>query len=146
MMNMRSDEAGGVIILRVKGNFAAGANNRRFRGQLSDLLKAGTKNILVDLAEVTHIDSACVGELLMAREMVSSTEGEIKLLNLGKHARDISHTMILSTAFQTFEDEPSAILSYFSSTPFDPPAEERAESGGEFRWVDGWLRLVGPRG
>jgi anti-sigma B factor antagonist len=145
-MIMRSNEAGGVIILRITGTLAVGGNNRLLREHVDELLKAGLKNILVDVAAVTYIDSSGVGELLMARETVSVSGGEIKLLNLGKRTRDISHATILSTAFQTFEDEPSAILSYSVSKPFDPAAVERAEIGSEFCWIDGWPRLVGPRG
>ncbi len=145
MMNMRSDEAGGAIILRVTGTLAVGGNNRLFRERLGELLKAGRKNILVDVAEVTHIDSSGVGELLIARDAASISGGEIKLLNLGQRARDISHAIILSAVFQTFEDELSAILSYLPATPLDPPIEERAEIGSEFCWVDGWPRLVGQR-
>ena len=135
-MNTTSDDASGVIVLRVTGTLAVAGNNRLFRERLDDLLKAGLKNIVVDLAEVTHIDSAGVGELLMARETVSLAGGEIRLLNLGKRARDTSHAMILSAAFRTFEDERSAILSY------SPPTE----IGSEFCLVDGWPRLVGSRG
>ena len=135
-MNTRRDDAGGVIVLRVTGTLAVGGNSRLFREHLDDLLRAGLKNIVVDLAKVTDINSAGVGELLMAREAIDRVGGEIKLLNLGKHPRDISHAMILAAAFRTFEDERSAILSDSSST----------EIGSEFCWVDGWPRLVGPRG
>ena len=117
MMDMRSDEVGGVIVLYVTGKLTWGGNTRAFREQVGKLLEAGFKKILVDMADVTHVDSSGISELVMAYATVSSTGGEMKLLNLGKRARDLQLVTMLSAVFDTFEDASSALLSYSSSKP-----------------------------
>jgi len=137
MVDMRSSEVRGVIILHLTGRLTVGGSIRGLQEQVGDLLDSGFKKILVDVADVTHMDSWGVGELLMARETVVIAGGEMKLLNLEKRERDIPHAMVLGAVFEKFEDEPSAILSYSSPKVPDPEAVARAEKSGEFRWVDG---------
>jgi len=146
MVDMRSSEVRGVIILHLTGRLTVGGSIRGLQEQVGDLLDSGFKKILVDVADVTHMDSWGVGELLMARETVVIAGGEMKLLNLEKRERDIPHAMVLGAVFEKFEDEPSAILSYSSPKLPDPEAVARAEKSGEFRWVDGWPRLFGHGG
>jgi len=146
MVDMRSSEVRGVIILHLTGRLTVGGSIGGLQEQVGDLLEASFRKILVDLADVTHMDSWGVGELLMARETVVIAGGEMKLLNLEKRERDIPHAMVLGAVFEKFEDEPSAILSYSSPKVPDPEAVARAEKSGEFRWVDGWPRLFGHGG
>ena len=146
MVDMRSTEVRGVIVLHLTGRLTVGGGIRRLQEQVGDLLGAGFKKILVDVADVTHMDSWGVGELLMARETVLIAGGEMKLLKLDTRERDIPHAMVLSAVFEKFEDEPSAILSYSSPKPPEPQALAPVERSGEFRLIDGWPRLVGSRG
>jgi anti-sigma B factor antagonist len=146
MVDIRSDEVRGVIILHLTGRLTVGGSIRGLQEQVGDLLEAGFKKILVDVAGVTHMDSWGVGELLMAREPVLIAGGEMKLLNLDKRERHMPHAMVLAAVFEKFEDESSAILSYSSPKPPDTQALARAENSGEFRWVDGWPRLFGQGG
>jgi anti-sigma B factor antagonist len=146
MLDMRSNEVRGVIVLHLTGRLTVGGSISGLQEQVGDLLEASFKKILVDLADVTHMDSWGVGELLMARETVLIAGGEMKLLNLEKRERDIPHGMVLAAVFEKFEDDASAILSYSSPQIPDPEALARAEKSGEFRWVDGWPRLFGHGG
>ena len=117
MVDMRSNEVRGVIVLHLTGRLTVGGSISGLQEQVSDLLEASFKKILVDLADVTHMDSWGVGELLMARETVVIAGGEMKLLNLGKRAHDLQLVTMLSAVFDTFEDAASALLSYSSSKP-----------------------------
>jgi anti-sigma B factor antagonist len=74
-----------------------------------DLVHQGHKNILVNLANVTHMDSAGLGELVSAYTTVSKAGGSMKLLNLTKRLHDLLAITKLLTIFDTFESERDAL-------------------------------------
>jgi anti-sigma B factor antagonist len=136
----------GVTILHVNGALTAEADHRALRERVGDLLNAGFKKILVDMAELKHLDGSGIGELLMVHAAVTSAGGEIKLLNLGKQRRDIAHLMILYEVFESFEDQTCALFSYHFADPLAPPVTDRpVVEESEFGWVNGQLRLVDHR-
>ena len=70
------------------------------------------KNILLNLGDVSYIDSSGIGELVSAFTSVQRQGGELKLLHLTKKVHDLLQITKLYTVFDVQEDEPNAIKSF----------------------------------
>jgi len=111
---------------------------------LQELAEAGYRHVLLNMAGVTDIDSSGLGDLMASWMNLVRLNGALKLLNLQERVSDVFHTTRLDSVFQKYEDEGTAILSFYIVT--QPSDVERTEAGSEFRWVDGWPRLAGRPG
>jgi anti-sigma B factor antagonist len=110
-------EKGGVTIVDIIGRLTHIDGSSALREKMCELVKAGSKRILINMADVTSIDSVGIGELVAGFTHVASAGGEMKLVNLGKRVQRILQVTKLSTAFKTYEDEDSAIWSFSKLQP-----------------------------
>ena len=78
---------------------------------MRDLLAKGQKKILLNLGEVTYIDSSGIGELVSAFT-TANQGGELKLLNLTKKVHDLLQITKLYTVFDVKDDEASALKAF----------------------------------
>jgi anti-sigma B factor antagonist len=67
---------------------------------------------LLNLADVTYIDSSGIGELVSGFTTVTNQGGAFKLLNLTKRVEDLLQITKLYTVFEVFDDEAAAIRSF----------------------------------
>jgi len=79
---------------------------------VKDLSTKGDRKILLNLGDVTYIDSSGIGELVSAYTSVRNAGGELKLLNLTKKVHDLLQITKLYTVFDISDDEASAIASF----------------------------------
>jgi anti-sigma B factor antagonist len=79
---------------------------------LRDLVGKGQKKILLNLGEVSYIDSSGIGELVSGFTTVTNSGGQLKLLNLNKRVKDLLQITKLYTVFDVHEDEAEAIRSF----------------------------------
>jgi anti-sigma B factor antagonist len=79
---------------------------------VKDLSAQGHKKILLNLGNVTYIDSSGIGELVSAFTSVRNQSGELKLLNLTKKVHDLLQITKLYTVFDIQDDEASAIAAF----------------------------------
>jgi anti-sigma B factor antagonist len=82
-------ESGNVVILDLNGRITIGKEVSSLRDAIKENLDSGQKNILLNLAEVTYIDSTGLGELVGSYATVSSRGGQLKLLNLQKKLQEL---------------------------------------------------------
>jgi anti-sigma B factor antagonist len=82
------------------------------RDTIRDLIGRGQKKILLNLGDVTYIDSSGIGELVSAFTTVRNQGGELKLLNLTKKVHDLLQITKLYTVFDIKDDEATAIKSF----------------------------------
>jgi anti-sigma B factor antagonist len=75
-------------------------------------LSAGQKNILLDLAGVSTIDSSGIGEMVACYTTVTKNGGHLKLLRLSPKINDILQVTQLITVFDVFDDEGEAVDSF----------------------------------
>jgi len=102
----------GVVIVDIFGQLRLGEATSKLRDIVQGLLKEGYKKLLLNMAEVQHIDSSGIGELMTAYTTVKSQGGELKLLNLSKNVRNLLQVTRLYTIFDVHEDLDSAVASY----------------------------------
>ncbi len=99
----------GVTILDLSGRITLGEGSVVLRDAVRDLLAKGDKNILLNLGDVSYIDSSGIGELVSAFTSVKNAGGELKLLNLTKKVHDLLQITKLYTVFDVKDDETSAV-------------------------------------
>ena len=102
----------GVTIVDVSGRITLGEGSSTLRETVRDLISKGQKNILLNLGDVTYIDSSGIGELVSSFTSVSNQGGKLKLLNLQKKVHDLLQITKLYTVFEVHTDEAAAVRSY----------------------------------
>ena len=101
-----------VTVIDLSGRITLGEGCTQLRQLIRDLLGKNSKKILVNLADVTYIDSSGIGELVSAFTAVSNQGGQLKLLNLTKKVHDLLQITKLYTVFDVHDDEAKAISSF----------------------------------
>jgi anti-sigma B factor antagonist len=102
----------GVTVLDMSGRITLGEGSVQLRDNVRDLLAKGQKHILLNLGDVTYIDSSGIGELVSAFTTAKNQGGELKLLNLTRKVHDLLQITKLYTVFDVKDDEASAIASF----------------------------------
>src|SRR5256885_1430276 len=107
-----SRQVDGVTVLDMSGRVTLGEGSVVLRDTIRDILSKGNKKILLNLGDVTYIDSSGIGELVSAFTAVRKEGGDLKLLNLTKKVHDLLQITKLYTVFDVKDDEASAIAAY----------------------------------
>jgi anti-sigma B factor antagonist len=111
-MKITVRQSGDVTILDLKGKITIGIGDVALRDSIAQQLQEGKRNLVLNTADVSTIDSSGVGELVAAYTTVTNRDGRLKLLKLPPKLQDILQITQLITVFEVFEDEPSAIKSF----------------------------------
>ncbi len=111
-MKISSRSVDGVSILDCSGRITLGEGSITLRDSVRDLLSKGQKKILLNLGDVSYIDSSGIGELVSAFTTVRNQGGELKLLNLTKKVHDLLQITKLYTVFDVKDDETSAVKAF----------------------------------
>lgn len=106
-----------VIIVDASGKLTLGEGTNVFRTKIRELVQGGARRIVLNLADVTYLDSSGLGELISAHTHITTAEGEMKLLNLAKRVHDLLKLTKLYTVFEVFEDENAAVDSFSAAKP-----------------------------
>jgi len=77
-----------------------------------ELTKQDQKKILVNLAEVTYVDSSGIGQLVGALLTARNQGGDLKLLKPTKQVLDVLKTTNLTSVFDVQDDEATVIQSF----------------------------------
>lgn len=108
-MQIAERSAGNVTVLDISGQITFTQGDLVFKDKIHSLVHQGHKNILVNLANVTHVDSAGLGELVSAYTTAARAGGSMKLVNLTKRLTDLLTITKLLTVFDTFDSEQDAL-------------------------------------
>jgi anti-sigma B factor antagonist len=101
-----------VTVVDVAGRITLGEGSSQLRDTLRDLLESGHKSILLNLSDVTYIDSAGIGELVAAYTTVANRQGSLKLLGLTNRVKDLLQITKLYTVFDVHENEAHALRAF----------------------------------
>ena len=108
-MKVATRQVDGVTILDLSGRITLGEGSVTLRDAVHDVLAKGSKKILLNLENISYIDSSGIGELVSAFTSVRNQGGELKLLNLTKKVHDLLQITKLYTVFDVKDDEATAI-------------------------------------
>lgn len=111
-MKITKREKSGVTILEVEGKVTIGKGDVVLREAVLQAIGEGPAKLLINLGEVTTIDSSGVGELVSAYTTVTNRGGKLKLVNMPPKVSDILQITQLITVFEVFETEDEAVQSF----------------------------------
>ena len=109
---LTSRQVGDVTVIDAAGRITLGDGASSFRDTIRDLAAKGNKKLLLNLAEVSYIDSSGIGEMVSGFTTVTNNGGQLKLLGLSKRVKDLLQITKLYTVFEVFDDETTAIRSF----------------------------------
>ena len=105
-------ESGSTTVIDISGRITLGEGSATLREMIRDLLSKGQRKILLNLGDVSYIDSSGIGELVSGYTTVKNLGGELKLLNLTKKVHDLLQITKLYTVFEVHTDEHVAVGSF----------------------------------
>jgi anti-sigma B factor antagonist len=103
---------GDVSVVDVAGRITLGEGSSALRETLREMVSKNQKKILLNLGDVSYIDSSGIGELVSGFTTVTNSGGQLKLLNLNKRVKDLLQITKLYTVFDVHEDEAHAIRAF----------------------------------
>lgn len=112
MMKVICRRVDSVVVVDLGGRITLGEGSTLLRDTIRELLEKNETRILLNLAEVTYIDSSGLGELVSGFSAVRARGGELKLLHLTRKVHDLLQITKLYTVFDVREDEANAIASF----------------------------------
>ena len=105
-------QVGDVTVVDAVGRITLGEGSAALRDTIRDLATAGNKKVLLNLAEVSYIDSSGIGEMVSGFTTVTNAGGQLKLLSLTKRVKDLLQITKLYTVFEVHDDETGAVRSF----------------------------------
>jgi anti-sigma B factor antagonist len=105
-------QVGDVTVIDAAGRITLGEGASAFRDLIRDLANKGGQKILLNLSEVSYIDSSGIGELVSGFTTITNHGGSLKLVGLSKRVKDLLQITKLYTVFEVFDDESAAIRSF----------------------------------
>lgn len=111
-VKLTTRQVGDVTVVDAVGRITLGEGASTFRDTVRDLASNGKKKLLLNLAEVSYIDSSGIGEMVSGFTTVTNQGGQVKLLNLTKRVKDLLQITKLYTVFEVFDDEAAAVRSF----------------------------------
>lgn len=111
-VKLTTRQVGEVTVVDAVGRITLGEGASTFRDTIRDLASHGKKKLLLNLAEVSYIDSSGIGEMVSGFTSLANQGGALKLLNLTKRVRDLLQITKLYTVFEVFDDEATAVRSF----------------------------------
>jgi anti-sigma B factor antagonist len=103
---------GDVRILDCAGKITLGEGTISIRSTVRDLLQNGVRHFVLNLGDVSYIDSAGVGELVSTYATVANHGGQLLLLNLTKRVRKLLVITKLLTVFDEIDTESAIRLRF----------------------------------
>lgn len=101
-----------VVLVTLRGTIIAGKDTDLLTGKAQELLEAGETRIILDLAQITFIDSTGISALIKASTSAIRKGGAIKLLNLTRRIHEVLQITRLSSAFEIYDDLQKALASF----------------------------------
>ena len=111
-LTIASREVDGVTVLDLSGRITLGEGSVQLRDAIRGLIGKGKKSVLLNMGEVSYIDSSGLGELVSAYTTAKNQQADVKLLNLTRKVHDLLQLTKLYTVFDIKDDEASAIASF----------------------------------
>jgi len=111
-MKIKEEEHGDVVVLRMEGKLMGGPDADSFQQTIRDLVEHGKRNVLVDMGNVSWVNSTGLGILISGYTTLKNAGGVLKLVRVNKRIHQIFMVTKLQTIFDSFDDEAGALASF----------------------------------
>jgi anti-sigma B factor antagonist len=110
-LNITTSRIEGVIVVYLSGAIFFGEESASLRLLVKDLLKQ-SRQIVLDLGDVTYIDSGGLGTLMALYVSARKIGGDVRLARVGHHPKEVLQITKLVTLFEVFDKTENAIASF----------------------------------
>ncbi len=111
-LKITNREVDGVSIMALDGRIVLGEESNALRERVKSLLANNKKEIVLNMDNVTYIDSAGLGTLVAAHHSARSQSASLKLSNLGSKFQEVLQVTRLLTVFDVYDSEAAAVQSF----------------------------------
>jgi anti-anti-sigma factor len=111
-MKVNVRQRDGVTILDLKGKITIGVGDVALRNAVQEAINSGATKVVINLRDVTTIDSSGVGELVSAFTTATNRGVKLSLANLPSKVTDILQITQLITVFDVFDSEDEAVRAF----------------------------------
>ena len=117
-MDIRQRTVGDIAVLDVIGRMVLGerTNDTLFRNAVAEQLSAGKGQLVVNLQQVTQVDTSGLTALVTAHVTAAKRGGALKLANPATRIRELLDITRLNTLFEVFDTEDAALASFRGDT------------------------------
>ena len=102
----------GVTVLAANGRMTRNEGYGVTKQRITDLIDEGHRDLLINLAKVSYMDSTCVGELVSVFITARNKGGRLKLAEPIARIKELLMIAKLDTVFEVFDTETAAIASF----------------------------------
>jgi anti-sigma B factor antagonist len=102
----------GVAVVALEGRIVLGEESNALREKVKSLLAAGQKKVVLNMANVTYIDSSGLGTMVASHTSARAQGASLKICNLGSKFQEILQVTKLVTVFDVYPSEAAAIASF----------------------------------
>jgi anti-sigma B factor antagonist len=105
-------QEGKTVVLELKGNYVGGEETDELRDTIKKLSEEGNLKLVIDLGEVSYLNSSALGVLIAAHANYAKRGGKIKLCQLNKNLENLFVITKLSLIFDSYSNQVEAIASF----------------------------------
>jgi len=111
-VKLNTRQIGDVTVIDVAGRITPGEGSGVMRDAVRDQTTRGSRKILLNLKDVSYINSSGIGELVAGYTSVANVGGMLKLLGLTKRTQELLQVTRLYAVFEVYDDEAQAVRSF----------------------------------
>ena len=111
-MTIQERTSGSVTVLDLNGKLVLGDGDSLLKDKIHSLVFQGRKQIVLNMANVSFVDSTGLGILVATYVTTKNAGGQIKLVSLTKRLQDLLAIAKLVTVFESYDSEDEAIRSF----------------------------------
>ena len=110
-MKIKQSPAENAMILELSGKIMGGPDFDKFKGEITSLVEAGHRNVILDLSGVPWINSTGLGILITGYHSIKAAEGKMMICNVKERVLSIFYISQLENIFDVYETREEAIKS-----------------------------------
>jgi anti-sigma B factor antagonist len=111
-LKMTNREVDGVSVVALDGRIVLGEESNALREKVKSLIAEGKKKVVLNMANITFIDSAGLGTLVAAHHSAKSQGAALKLAHLVSKFQEVLQITKLLTVFDVYNSEAEAVASF----------------------------------
>ncbi len=105
-------QEGKIVVLELRGNYVGGEETDELRDTIKKLSDEENLKLVMDLGEVSYLNSSALGVLIAAHANYVKRGGKIKLCQLNKNLENLFVITKLSLIFDSYPSQIEAIAGF----------------------------------
>lgn len=111
-LKMTNRELSGVQVVALDGRIVLGEESNALREKIKGMIAEGKKKVVLNMSNITFIDSAGLGTLVALHTSAKSQGASLRLCHLGSKFQEVLQITKLLTIFDVHGTEAAAVASF----------------------------------